>query len=365
MTVTLIPVSPETHIKRDHWQRYLIPDPDTGKERAWTRATTIANTLADRFGLEKWSKRNVALGLAARSDLYARVASCKATDTKALDALVSDAEEAAAASSGANLGTALHRFTERLDAGEDIVVPPPWDRDVEAYRATMQAHGITVEPRWIERVLVIPELGAAGMCDRLLTHQAWDFDRIGDLKTGKDVLRYGMTEIAIQLSIYAQATHWFDPKTEAVYDITDRIDQEHALVMHLPVGQATCTLYDVNIEAGWDAVQLAMDVRKWRRRHDLAEVLMPPLFAPEPIGDQIEWVRDRVQTIKDAGHGADLAAEWSQHPDVPTFPKGGPTTVEHVDQIAMMCDRVEAAHAMPFGPTNPAAPPATKRKSNS
>ena len=37
---------------RVYEQVMVIHDPETGEERSWTRATTIANTLADRFGLE-------------------------------------------------------------------------------------------------------------------------------------------------------------------------------------------------------------------------------------------------------------------------------------------------------------------------
>src|SRR5690606_2671448 len=43
--------------KRDRYGRYLIPDPATGKERAWMRATTLADTLDDRYNLELWKLR--------------------------------------------------------------------------------------------------------------------------------------------------------------------------------------------------------------------------------------------------------------------------------------------------------------------
>ena len=44
--------------KHDRWGRYLLPDPETGAERAWTRATTVARTLADEYGLTKWKLRH-------------------------------------------------------------------------------------------------------------------------------------------------------------------------------------------------------------------------------------------------------------------------------------------------------------------
>jgi hypothetical protein len=410
MTFTTVDTaSPDAKVKRDQWGRYRIPHPDTGKEQSWTRATTLANTLADRYGLEQWAKRNVVLGIGARSDLYAQAASCTVDDKDQLTLIVNQAEEAAASKAKANLGTALHRFTERIDAGESIDVPDPWRADVDAYTATMAAHGIVIVPGWIERILVVPEIDAAGMCDRLC-NALWPLPRIGDLKTGADVIRYGMTEIALQEAIYAHASHWYDPTTGELHPMP-RIDQDKALVMHLPVGKATCTLYEVDIRAGWEAVQLAVDVRKWRQRKDLAQIHVPtsttgnhqqqrtssglaeqalsretggqpatgsaasdtrtedePVAGPTPDEkqayldhlDRTEWVRDRVQAIKDAGHASSLAALWSQHPYIPTFPKGGPRTPGELSIVIALCDQVEAEHNMPFGVSDPTAPQVTK-----
>ena len=121
--------------KRDRWGRYLLPDPYTEKDRAWTRATTVASTLADRYGLEQWAQRNTILGIAARPDLYALAASCKPEDKDQLNRIAADAQEAAKSRSGANLGTALHRILEGIDSGEDLDVPAEWRGDVDAYCA--------------------------------------------------------------------------------------------------------------------------------------------------------------------------------------------------------------------------------------
>jgi hypothetical protein len=65
-------------------------------------------------------------------------------------------------------------------------------------------------------------------------------------------------------------------------------------------------------------------------------------------------VRARVQQLIDHGHGTQLARQWSQHADVPTFKQGGPTSEHHIDLIAEMCAKVEADIQAAFGPSDPA-----------
>ena len=261
-------------------------------DQAWTRATTVASTLADRYGLEKWAQRNTVLGLGLRQDLYAQAASCTADDRQELERIVEAAQEAAKASSGANLGTALHRWTERIDRGEDVDIPDPWRPDLDAYTSTLQHHSVTVLDGWVERVVIVPQYRIAGTLDRILTSPHWDAPRIGDVKTGADALKYGSGEIAVQLAIYAGASHAWKGTTDEIrrdrygryllpdpteqpdaYDPMPTMDRDTAIVMHLPVSTGTCTLYEIDIDAGREAVRTAMWVREWRKRKNLSTPL--------------------------------------------------------------------------------------------
>lgn len=275
----------QVKVKFDQYGRYVLPDPETGEERSWTRATTVANTLADRFGLEQWAKRNVVLGIAAREDLYALAVSCKPEDKDQLDDIVEAAEEAAKARSGANLGTALHRITERVDRGEDLDIPDQWRPDIDAYCQTLVDNHLTVHPDYMERVVVLPEYGIAGTLDRLLYPGVTpDGPKIvADLKTGKDVVRYGMTEIAIQLAIYANATHVWNGDG---YEPMPHVYTDRAIVIHLPVGEGTCTLHEVNIKEGYRALRAAMWVREWRKRNDLST---PYTTRKEVLASNDDW----------------------------------------------------------------------------
>jgi len=259
---------------------------------AWTRATTVSNTLADRYGLEKWAQRNTVLGLGLRQDLYAQAASATAGDKQTLDRVAEQAQEAAKASSGANLGSALHRFTERIDAGEEFNVIPPWNKDIDAYQRTMKAAGVQIVPGWIERVVVVPQIEVAGTLDRVVTVNG-EGPYIADVKTGQDVVKYGMNEIALQLAIYAGATHgWLGDATSVprndrwgrytlprpsdqpdAYEQMVGVSRDRALVIHLPAGKAECHLHWVDIAAGREAVLQAIWVREWRKRKDLSRPL--------------------------------------------------------------------------------------------
>jgi hypothetical protein len=221
--------------------------------------------LADTYGLTKWQLRMVAKGLGMRPDLLALAAAAHVDDKSTLDKVADDAKEAAGSSAGANAGTALHSFTEAVDRGEDVAIPDPWAGDIAAYRKVLETSGVITRPEWIERITVVPQYNVAGTFDRILTLPDGR-QVIGDVKTGKD-LSYSWGEIAIQLALYANATYmWRGTTWEPMPDV----DKTQAVVIWLPVGRSQCTLWTVDIAAGWRMAQVAHDVRAWRSRRDLA-----------------------------------------------------------------------------------------------
>lgn len=328
----------------------------------YTRATTWAKTLEDTYNLEKWGNRMVALGLAARHDLYAQVAATPATDKKALDRLCDDAREAAKGSAGANLGTALHSFTEQVDLGVDVNIPPPWDADVAAYRRTLADAGVEVVPELVELVVVNRKLGkVAGKFDRLVRHRG----RLAvfDLKTGN--VDFAWLSIAIQLAIYANADELYDPATDTCSPMPDGLDRTVGLVAHLPAGQASCTLYEVDLAAGWEAAQLCGVVRQWRTRRNLSTPIGSPAVTPAvsaptdaPVVElrpRWAWIQRRVQTVVAYTDAAlELSARW---PDgVPTLKAAQDHDDAQIDLIVEACVFVEKAFGLPFPEPDPAAP---------
>jgi hypothetical protein len=321
----------------DRWGRYLIV-PEGGDEPVpHTRATTHAATLDDRYGLEKWSQRMVAIGLSRRSDLLAQVAAAPEHDRGRIDSIVVDAIEAAEASKGRNIGEALHQFTERLDSGELELgnVPNPWQADVAAYRKSMGEAGFAVE--LIERTCVVPRLVVAGTFDRLVVRDGRRF--VLDVKTGQR-LDYGWGAIATQLAIYSRAATLYDFDT-AEHSPMPEVDQRVGIVAHVPAGGGKCELVTVDLEVGWQGAELARLVRTWRK----ATFRLGDVGASLP--SRREWLVAQVRRLVNEYPEAarDLAQRWPV--GVPTLKADGHTD-EQLGEIAAVLQQVEGEHRIPF-----------------
>jgi hypothetical protein len=302
--------------KRDRYGRYLLPDPGepgATSTLAWTRATTFAKVISDTYHLQRWACRMVAKGVSMRQDLYLLAASAAADDKETLDKVAEAAQEAASSSRGANTGSALHSFTERLDRGEQVAAPPPWDQDLRAYHRTMHEAGITVLPEYIERIVVVKQYHVAGTFDRIVGLPDGRLV-IADVKTQKDF--YSWTEIGIQLALYAHADAVWNGITDE-YEPMPEVDQNVALVMHVPAGKGECTLYEVDIATGWADTKLCTAVRQARSRKGQAKPLMPqPAAAPN--GEHRRAAVERLgrasllNSIKRAKSEDELVALWEK-----------------------------------------------------
>jgi hypothetical protein len=322
--------------KRDGKGRYLI------KGRPYTRATTFAGVLDDRHNLELWQQRMVATGLVARPDLLA-AAAADFDDKNRLNQICEDAIEAAKGKAKANLGTALHTMTERVDRGENFVAPAPWDKDIAAYREGLAAAGLRVLPGFIEGIVVNHKLDVAGTFDRIVGMDGRPLPKISDLKTGS--VDHSWLSIAIQQAIYANAEELYDPGTDTTSPMPE-VDKETSLIIHLPAGEATCTIYELDIAAGWEAAQVAIDVRKWRSHRKFAVPFT------SPTAERLRWLAGRAQKLKaDFPQAfADLAASWPF--GCPTFKAGGHTD-DDLTRIALAISAVESKHSVPFGDPDP------------
>jgi len=82
----------------------------------------------------------------------------------------------------------------------------------------------------------------------------------------------------MQLAVYAHST-LYDPETGTRSPLGP-INLDRGLIISLSADTGLCELIWVDIAAGWEAVQLATQVRAWRARDDLSEAYVA---APAPI----------------------------------------------------------------------------------
>jgi hypothetical protein len=270
-------------IPRDRYKRPLIIPVGGGKPIPYYRASSFGDVLDDRSNLEKYLRRMAVKGMSTRPDITFQVSVTPLTEKWKLNQLVEDAIEAAGGGQRASLGTSLHSLTEMMDRGDPLPpFPAEYAGDLAAYRAATSVF----THQSIETFLVNDIVKAAGTPDRTSTHAAPltfgggkfpavtlpPATRVTDLKTGghKDYLGGH----AIQLAIYSRAVN-YDPATGERTPLD--VDQDWGVIFHAPAGEGTCTLYAVDLNAGWEGALLAAEVRAWRKRKGLATPAAPAL----------------------------------------------------------------------------------------
>ena len=334
-----------TEITRDRWGRPYITPPGGGKQIAYTRCTTFIDGVEDNYNLVQWAKRQVAIGLSQRPDLQALVAGY-ATDPEAhkneLTQIAETAMEAAGSSKAANLGTALHAMTERLDRGLELGVIPT---ELQPHIAAYQQITAPLTALACEQFLVNDELQVGGTADRILQIDGLPGLFIGDIKTGnlyfnKDGgLSYGGLKFAMQLAIYSRSV-LYDPDTGARTPI-EGLRTDVGIVIALNSRTAETRLLQVDLNEGWEAVQVAKQIRQWRKR---GKTVAAPWQTPT-TADARQQLTDEVirQAIATATTVEELARVWQT--------AGTAWVDDHTRLAAERKQALEAALLAPLGAT--------------
>lgn len=333
--------------------------------------TGVAAYPQDRYSIEQWRARMIVSGMAQSPPLVHR-AQAHFDEREHLEAIAEEALNIAKANEAAGRGTANHRIAERVDLGLTVIETEESGAVIEAWRNALDEIGVDIVPELIERIVIYPDLLIAGRFDRIGRYRHSGRHVSVDIKTGANAnaIRYPHS-VAIQLALYANAPLMAGPLqpgkngtdwTDQFEPLPEDLHRDHGIVIYLPPeGPAQCPR--VNIAAGWEAAQqICFPTIAWRNRKDLIEFGIQTVIDPGEfvIPDAHIWLGERVQSIKAAGYGTQLALLWSAHADIPTFPKGGPRTKTEFDVIVGLCDKVEAENQIPFGPSDPTTPTQTK-----
>jgi hypothetical protein len=288
--MTSIPVAslpaPHDETRRDRWGRYLVRPPGKVGPVGYTRATTAAKALDDGGGLAPWKATAACVGSIVRPGLRAQWETLLAAygpspwyagqAAKArCKALVEDCAAAGGATDRREIGTSLHALTALVDVGRPPEhVTPETERDLAGYRATLTAGGVEIVEGMVEVCVVLDDYRVAGTFDRLVV-VGNETPMVADLKCGAD-LSYSWQSIAVQLAIYSRgdAIYRQGPAPDGSEDERlpmPEVDQENGLVIWLDAGTGHCELHLVDLSAGWEAFELSMAARAWRK----AVVSMP------------------------------------------------------------------------------------------
>ena len=343
--------------------RYQIIPDGGGKPVAMTRVTNVAKVLSDTEGLMKWAERMVAIGMARRPDLVSTAATLDpVADKSALGDIARFAKRSAGDKVAAELGTAIHAATEAADLGEEV--PAEFAERVAEYQRALTAHGITIDPAFVEVVLVLQDRLVAGTTDRLITMGEPEHV-VFDLKTGADVA-YKQLEHCLQLTAYSRATSIYDPET-GKHRPMPKVNQERGIICHLPASGGPCELYWIELRP--DLLDLALNVRELRRTKFQTAFDVPAVTNTAPTADllveafpgtvvdeqETEALLERRRQRLLAALPADVKAKWQAELPGIRGPKAAETwTVEQMDAI-------ERAFELPWTdePAAPAVAPET------
>lgn len=252
-------VSGQPADRRDWMGRYIVVDPDLGdfrrskqgKPQGITRATTFNKAASDKGNIADWNRCNVLMGATLRPDIVAKAHGLTwDTDKDTLKRLAAELETAAGAKVSAEIGTFLHDFTERMDAGLVTCrdAPPQYQLQLALYSQALTEAGLEPVSGLIERVTMIREFGGVvGKFDRIFYHRPSGSYMIGDLKTGKS-MEFAMQETETQLWTYAHGVNQngvYDWNTDTWCPAWDdhenrdqkpvRVREDVGVIIHMPV----------------------------------------------------------------------------------------------------------------------------------
>jgi hypothetical protein len=242
-------------------------------------ATTLAKKFQDSWLLDKYAKRQVAVGLAARPDLVRLVIARGGDDTQAarnaIDAVCEQAYEAAKATAKANEGTARHLVLERVDRGEKFVPADAGMRNlIEGYRAELSRSGLSPRPDLVERIVFFPKEWLIGTFDR--GYHWCGHTLLGDLKSGANAVRYPHSTVA-QMGLYLLAPTMYDAERDELVDPPRWGEQ--VIVVHIPM-EGMVELWTIPADTCREVGEQALWMKQWLARGADSLVARFPLDAP-------------------------------------------------------------------------------------
>lgn len=233
--------------------------------KRWSGASNYGGQIENQSALISWGKREALKGVALDEKLRQQVL-LNLDDKAKLDRLAEQALTVAGANSTRDRGSEIHRITEQHDKGALLLLTDDMRDIVARWQDVLAAHDITIDPDYVERIVVAPEFKVCGTFDRLAIHRGRRV--VLDLKTGKPS-RYRHS-MCVQLALLANAewithsgyTHG-EKTTFTQFDPMPEVDREVGLIVSMPSGGSPPAVYELPLDEGLRAARLAKEAREW------------------------------------------------------------------------------------------------------
>jgi hypothetical protein len=371
LDIEVIDTPPRTDFRRANGAPMIIDK--NGKNQRFSRPSNWGKELDDENALVNWKINRAVEGVAKDPALQARAVSL---DPDGDRELWSDLREAAInagrGAQAADIGTALHKMTERWETEPDYDPGLPYTPFLEAYEKGLTELGL-ISQRF-EFQMVTTEYRTAGTADRL-----YELDRdlplpngemmprgslvIGDIKTGSK-LDFSIPAYSIQMSLYAQG-EMYDVVTDQFLP-TPEINQDWGIIAWIPSKADTpmCEFRWVDLAVGNYGAWLCTEIKDWRKKwrngtYGAPEIGSDPVHAIVEAGEAAledakspELVEKMVEHAKERLHGI------GQNPEAKKFTKllwpddipapAKITTIEQGHALLVFLDKIEADYGLPF-----------------
>lgn len=340
----LPPAPPRFRPTFNRFKQYMLPHPSTGRETSFARATTVSETMDNRYTLERWIQRQKvnavmsgieveqtladaeAHGDAPVSDILIEVGKlmtalraelANGNGTKTND-VVDMLDNMAGGRDSAELGEAVHAWLEAIDIGQvrPADVPEMFVPYVAPYRDLLLRHALIPVPEYVERIVYndMGEETIVGTLDRIYRVVDTGELVLGDVKTSKaSNLEYSWLTYAVQLVIYRLARLMLSTDG-TTWENMPEITGKAMYLMHIPSDQpdrSACITLDG--EFGWEGLQEAIKVRQLRTRASKEAPFKHAIPTPSPAALRYAAARHAIQDISAP---AELAVLWEEYQDV-------------------------------------------------
>lgn len=327
--------------------RYSLPDPKTGAQTGFTRATNIAKVLEDTFNLSRWSRRETVMRVIATMEFdrtaqerldpvleqavgqlgVVRQLIDEGQDNK-LNYALDDLDNLLGGKDAAEFGTAVHEWCGAVDLGQATVgqVPEQFRAHVQAYQVLLARTGLIAEPAHIERTTLnyssdlkptvkgrkYPVIG--GTYDRIFRCATTGRRYMGDLKTSKTTsLAYAWIGYGVQMDIYRTADYVLALDGQS-WETLPELVPEFGILIHLPSDDVTkSAAITFDMATSTRLRQMSLDTYVERSQAAKTIPSVHPLPIPSPEGLRRSQARLAITNISEPG---DLAELWEEYQDV-------------------------------------------------